>query len=431
MSLFSIKKTTAIRKAWPMFYNDREVTMINVLEQLKAKKITSKQATDALGVSRQTVWRRNKKYLASGRNSVFHGNKGKESKSKIDAATWQRIDTLLATDLQGMGPAHATEKLNALYSIDVSAESIRKYMHQKGLMMHCRKPRKPYRSKRPRKMYRGQLVQMDGSYFAWFKHDPERYCIIALIDDANSEITTLWFCQNETTLDALMSLKKHIESYDIPLALYTDKHSSYRMIDRAAFERGELCDFQKACKKLGIQNIYANSPQAKGRVERLFRFLQDRLPHELALMGIATIEQANQREAEIRALMNKSYAKKPLFSETKSRPASLYNVHEFLTCNETRVLQNDWTFTLNSDHYQVLKDQPIKLAPKDLITIRTYPDKTIKYLCKGEEIRVVPIIDFNQQKPVGRPLHIPKRIQRTIARLNSYEPPIHYKQPKM
>ncbi|MDQ5940841.1 MAG: hypothetical protein QG632_567 [Candidatus Dependentiae bacterium] len=187
------------------------------------------------------------------------------------------------------------------------------------------------------------------------------------------------------------ALKIYFLRYGLPLALYTDQHSIYRVTDKNARENGALSQLEVACKKLDIEVIHAHSPQAKGRVERLFGFLQDRLISELAYRNISSIDQANAILPEITNLLNKRYAKKPLLPGDANHPLAEHNVREILTINEVRQLQNDWTFHYYNTSYQVLKDQPIRLEPKENITIRSYPDGTTRFIVRGKPISATSI----------------------------------------
>ncbi len=257
-------------------------------------------------------------------------NRGRQSHRKISEATWQRVHELLTTSLAGFSPTHAAEKLDALYNISMSDESLRTYMKQKGLFIRARRSRSPYRSKRPRKLYFGQMIQLDGSYHAWFKDCGPRCTLIAFIDDATSKITSLHFAEAESTSALYSGFKQHIERYGIPISLYSDRHSVYPINDKVARANGAQSQFQQICGKLNVELIHANTPQAKGRVERLFRFLEDRLISELTLPNISSIQEANIHLPALIDLLNERYAKTALGKEDVHRCAKQFNLTEIL-----------------------------------------------------------------------------------------------------
>lgn len=406
-----------------MLYSERETTMIQALEQLKAQKITIKQAAIMLNCSKRTVYRLKKRYEVDGVAGLLHKNKGKVSPRRITDDCLDRVRMLMKEEFVGFGPTFVQRKLKqSPYNISIGRETLRKLFHKDGYFIKKRK-RLGYRSKRPRKNHYGAMWQGDGSLHLWFEDRGEKCTLILFIDDATSKIIGAQFHESESTFAVMSTLKSCFLETGLPQAIYTDKHSIYRITDQAARERGEQSSFQKACGKLGIEVIHANSPQAKGRVERVFRTLQDHLVKELRLRGISTREEANAFMATFITEHNQEYAQEPLFPENMHRSAGLYDLDSILTTDEERKLNKDWTITHNQCIYQLHKEQIMRLYPGDVITVRTYLDQSIKLFKKEKPLSFNRIIErppLRSKKPVP---------QRHWPQWDTGVPPLGYKYP--
>ncbi len=262
-----------------------------LLEMVKMKKITLIDASTRMGISYRQSIRIYKRYNLQGDIGLLHKNRGKSSNKKLPDQTKKQIIDYYIHYLEGFGPTFAAEKLKAVdYEID--HETLRLLLIKEGLWKKIRK-RKQYRSKRERKKYFGELVQMDGSHHDWFSNDTED-CLMNMVDDATT-ITYSKLFEEETTKAAMLTLWEWIEKYGIPLALYTDKFNVYIVNIKTKLEgEVQLTAFAKACKKLDIKIITANSPQAKGRVERNNGVYQDRFVKELKFQKIKDRKNANK-----------------------------------------------------------------------------------------------------------------------------------------
>lgn len=411
-----------------MSYDIREVIVATTLEQVNCGNLSIGAASIKLKRSTRTIYRKLKRYREGGIEQVVHQNRGKPSTKKIPESTWGIIRAVLDGHLAGFGPTHLAEKLQKHpYNLTISSESLRIWMHRNNYPIRKRRPPSAYRSKRPRRLYYGELVQLDGSYHDWFQGRGPWCTLIALIDDATSTIMTLLFVERETTWSVMESLRLFIERHGIPGALYTDQHTIYRIPSAQNREAGHKTHLQIAAEKLGIDIIHAHSPQAKGRVERLFRFCQDRLVNELSCRHISTIEAANKCLAKLMPELNAIYAKKPALPGNVCRPSSDYNLSEIFTKNETRQLQNDWTLTYGKRCLQLIKDQPIRIFPKDRVTVREYPDGAIKLLFKDK------FLSFREQdNSVTSVLPVaPKKPQKPRLQFPPDTPPLGFKHPKV
>jgi len=408
--------------------------MISVLEQLKAQKITIEQASIILNCSKRTVFRLRNRYSTEGAGGLIHKNKGRASIKAIPQETLAILEELLAGDFKGFGPTFVKRKIaEPPYNIKMSRETIRQFCKKKGFVIQTRK-RSPYRSKRPRKCRFGDMWQLDGSYHDWFEGRAAYCSLIAIVDDATSAIIGLQFHNREATRAVMATLKEAFQHIGAPRTLYTDQHSIYRMPNRAARERGEKSELEKACAKLGITVVHANSPQAKGRVERKFRVLQDHLVKELTLRRISTIEEANTylRTVFI-AEHNKAYAVAPLITENGHLPITDFNLDEILTVNTTRILKKDWTLSYKDKLYQLHKDQPIAISPGDTILVRSYLDYSLKFFKESKELKATTVNNFHtgQEQTLFTDLPVLVPNQMTPKPRASFflpdEPPIGYR----
>jgi len=394
--------------------------MIQLLEQIKTRKLTVAEASKRLGYTERQMYRLKARYTTEGPLGLIHKGKGVESKRKTDQSLWAVVDPLIFGILRGFGPTLVSEKLLELYQIRLSRETIRKRQQVLGAQVKTRK-RSPYRSKRPRKNYFGQLVQLDGSPHDWFEGRAPKCTLIVAVDDATKMLMTLFFAPQESTFAVMQALKLYFDKHGVPEEFYTDRHSVYYVSDSLAREVGARTDLEKALFKLGSSIVHANSPQAKGRVERANGTLQDRLIAELRLRNICSIEEANNYLPTFIESYNRRFAEPALFPENRHRPIDPYNLDEILVSEETRQVHRDWTLLYQSKIYQIHKDQTIRIAPKDKILVRSYPDGTLKFFKKEHVLGVTQIIE----RPVFEAAHMPQKPRPPF--LPSDMPPIGYR----
>lgn len=208
----------------------------------------------------------------------------------------QRIIALYRKKCKGFGPTLATEKMQEEDDIAISDETLRTWLIEEG-DWHKRRTGRIHRQWRPRKEHCGEMLQLDGSHHKWFEERGPQCVLMAYIDDASGRVYGRFYSY-EGTLPAMDSFKRYIRKYGIPMSIYCDRHTTYKSTAGPSVEEETngaepLSEYGRALKELGVTLIHAYSPQAKGRVERLFATLQDRLAKELRLRNISTIEEAN------------------------------------------------------------------------------------------------------------------------------------------
>jgi transposase len=266
---------------------EKERKRLKVVNRVIEKDITQEEAAKTLGISDRQIRRIVKDVRKNGDSGVMHKSLGRESNNKISCFDKSRTLDLYHQKYNGYGPTFASEKLLEIDGIKISVTTLWKWLTEKGLLKK-RKKQRVHRKCRERKEHFGQMVQIDGSHHRWLGKDGRKFVMMGFIDDATSKIYG-HFYDYEGTMPILDSFKKYVELNGLPHSVYVDRHSTYK-----AFSERSLSEFEKVMESLGIIVIHARSPQAKGRVERMFETLQDGLVKEMELKGIKTMEEANE-----------------------------------------------------------------------------------------------------------------------------------------
>jgi len=272
----------------------KELSRVEVMGRVKGRSLRLIEAAEMLGLSyRQSkrIWAR---YRAGGARALQHGNCGRVSNRAYGAEFRAAVLKQVQARYEDFGSTLAAEHLASDDGLNVQAETLRRWRKEAGLWQRQRR-RKPYRQRREAKAHFGELVQLDGSFHQWLEGRGPRGCLMHMVDDATTQALG-WFCAEESIWAAVAVLRRWIERYGVPQALYTDWKNVYvRPPNARERMRGEtaVTQFGRMCAKLGIEIIAASSPQAKGRVERAHGTHQDRLVKKLRLAGIANYDQAN------------------------------------------------------------------------------------------------------------------------------------------
>jgi len=292
--------------------SEKEIEHYEIIKRSLERELIVKEAAELTNLSERHVYRLRNGVKKKGPQGLIHGNRGRESNNKVPEKERRKIvDFFKDENHQDFGPTFATEKLGEI-GIQHSSETIRGIMIEEEIWKPKKRKTCDYRSRRERKGHYGEMTQFDGSYHDWFEKGEED-CLLAGIDDATSTITHAQFAEgeNENLPDVFSFFNEYFLSIGKPKSIYLDKLSTYynNLMEN---KKENLTQFQRAMEELDIEPIPAHSPQAKGRVERLFNTLQDRLIKEMRLKGISSKKEANEylREEFIPSF-NKKYGKKP------------------------------------------------------------------------------------------------------------------------
>ena len=272
--------------------NQKEVKRAQILDLLKASCISQQEASKRIGISTRQVRRLAKRYQLDGLSGLVSKKRGSASNRRLNETLRASSIAHIGAHYQDFGPTFACEKLAEQHQIKLSVESTRQLMIAAGYWRPRKGSKVSVHPMRERRSRLGELIQIDGSPHDWFEGRSAPCTLLVFIDDATGRLTRLRFMPTETTLGYMHVLHDHILAHGVPIALYSDKHSIFRINAKEANAEAET-QFSRAARELGIECIHANSPQAKGRVERANQTLQDRLVKEMRLAGINTMEAAN------------------------------------------------------------------------------------------------------------------------------------------
>jgi hypothetical protein len=352
--------------------SDRESFKYQIIMKYITGKIYRDEASLLLKCSPRTVTRLSKRVKAKGLLGAKNGNYGKPS-SRSKAAEIKAIVLKLKKEQYfDYNCAHFHEMLIAKYRIDISYVTLWKWLRGEYLVKHPKARRRKKHVYRPRMPQEGLLLQMDGSHHKF--NGKDEWCLISCIDDATSEIPYAEFFNSETTIGCMTVLKHIIETKGVARAIYTDRAGW-----SGGGKRTEFSQFQRACEKLGIQLIYANSPEAKGRIERSFRTIQDRLIPELRHNKIYSLVEANAylQKVFLKDYWNKNKTAAPTLSKSAYSTLDPYlNLSHILCLEESRVIGSDQTIMLENKCYFVEIDAT-NLARYNAV-IRTMLDGSVK-----------------------------------------------------
>jgi hypothetical protein len=361
--------------------SSKEISRLEVMQRLKDKRLRQKEAALLLGLSVHQVKRLWKSYRKEAAKGLISKKRGRVSNNRLDAGMVQGVLDLLKSKYSDFGPTLAHEKIVEVHKIQISRESVRKIMVAEGLWKERRKKKEAVHQMRERRACYGELVQIDGSDHAWFEERGERCTLLVFIDnDATGRLVELLFVPDETFFAYCEAARAYFEREGKPLAFYSDKHGIFRVNNpQPVGTTSGLTQFGRAMQELEIEIICANTPQAKGRVERVNQTVQDRLVtpalvggarEELRLRGISTMEAANAYLEEFRADFNRRFAVAPRASHNAHRPLrSSDNLDFIFTRQKTGVLSKNLTLQYQKTIYQIQTNRPSSALHNAPITI--------------------------------------------------------------
>jgi hypothetical protein len=370
----------------------KELDRFQIIKKLIDGHLNGPAAARLLGLTTRQIRRLKAKVSRYGAKGLIHGNRGKISHNQIGDQEKEKIIKLLHERYFDFKPTFASEKLRENHYLDHDPKTIRQIMINEGLW----RPRVKekifvHRVWRERRSCYGEMIQFDGSYEHWLENrgGTGELCLLAAIDDATGKLVSAKFAEHEGVFPVFGFWRDYLVKDGRPRSIYLDKFSTYNVNHQLAKENGDtLTQFERAAQELHIELIKANSPQAKGRVERLFETLQDRLIKELRLADISTINEAN-------IFLEKVFI--PKFNAKFSvEPRNKTNLHQKLTLTEVnrlssvfsrqieRTILNDFTFSFKNQWHQLVKEQPVTVCKKDTVIIEERLDRTARIRLRGK-----------------------------------------------
>ncbi|MDH4035281.1 MAG: ISNCY family transposase [candidate division Zixibacteria bacterium] len=336
----------------------RELKKLKVLHAVLDKRFTQKAAAAKLDISERQVRRLVKSVREFGDEGVVHRSRGRPSNRKHPDGLRREVLKLYQQKYSDFGPTLASEKLLELDGLSVSRETLRHWLISSGLWQKRRK-RRAHRRWRTRKECFGEMVQMDGSHHAWLEDRGPELVLMGYIDDATNRVYGRFY-DYEGTLPAMDSFKRYVRRYGLPLSVYLDKHTTYKSNRRLTLEEElagvsqPMSQFERALNELGVDVIHAHSPQAKGRIERLFGVLQDRLVKEMRLLSVTTVEEANACLSKYLRTYNRRFRVTPsIQTDVHVKPGHGFNLDRYLCIRTNRTVRNDNTIAHNGRLYQI------------------------------------------------------------------------------
>ena len=335
----------------------KELKRVHVIRHVMNRALRQREAGELLGLSVRQVRRLLQRVRAEGDAGLVHQSRGRPSNRRHTPALKARVLRLYRRHYGDFGPTLAAEQLADRHGITLSAETLRGWLRQHGIE-HFTRRKRPHRAWRARKAHVGELIQMDGSHHAWFEDRGPTCVLMAYIDDASSRVLARLYAY-EGTVPAMESFGRYVQRYGLPHRVYSDKHTTYRapgeptVAEQLAGTKPQS-QFERALAELGVELIHAHSPQAKGRVERLFKTLQDRLVKALRLAGLSTIEAANEFLETWLPHYNQRFTVQPAEATDLHRPSPESRDLDRILCVKTRrIVRRDWTVAHHGQLYQL------------------------------------------------------------------------------
>jgi hypothetical protein len=365
----------------------KELSRYDIIKNLIDGKINGTDASKQIRVSVRHIKRLKLKVKEHGAEGLIHASRGKEGNRKLDPKIIKKAKKHLTEKYYDFGPTFASEKLEEDHNISISKETIRGIMADLGLW----KPRPKKQSKkwhvwRARKDNFGEMQQFDGSYHVWF--GDKESCLLLSVDDATGKITHAKFDINESTIAVFKFWDEYFNKNGLPLSIYLDKFSTYKINHKNAVDNKDMItQFERAMNQIGVKPITAHSPEAKGRVERMFETLQDRMVKELRLAGITTAEEANEF---LKTYIPKFNAK---FAVVPKRKSNLHkninkqvkeNLLQILSIQNVRKVNNDYTIRFDGQYFQLDREQAATVYKKDAVMVEEHLDGKIKLRLKNK-----------------------------------------------
>lgn len=357
--------------------NRKQQVRVEVIHRVVSGGLTKQEAATLLGVTRRQVDNILRRFREEGVKSVVHGNTGR---APVNATPSETVAAIIRLAGEG-GPyrdlsiPHLRQYLARHHDITIARPTLDRILREHGVRLTRRVRRSPARKRRERSPAEGMLVLIDASPHAWLEERGPRLTLVGAIDDATGKVLYLFFQDTENLQGYLRLLRGLFLEYGIPIALYHDRHTIFRSPKEAPAEdeqqgRVPLSQFGTVLELLGIESIAARSPQAKGRIERLWRTLQDRLLKELRLAGIDTLEEANAFLPEFVRRYNAEFAVAPADAEPAWAPIETgMDMDYYLSKREHRVVRPDNTVSWEGKSIQILRHPSHPVSPGMKVTV--------------------------------------------------------------
>ncbi|MGH7113936.1 MAG: ISNCY family transposase [Stellaceae bacterium] len=367
--------------------SDRELGRFEVLRDVDQGRLTGAAAAQLLGLERRQVFRLLKAYRSDGATGLISKRRGRASNRRKPEALRTKVLSIIRERYWDFGPTLAAEKLREVHEIALGRETLRTWMIADGLWLDRRQRRQRVHQPRHRRECVGELVQVDGCEHWWFEDRGPQCTLLVFVDDATSRLMHLQFVESESTFAYFHAARAYLEAWGKPVALYSDKHGVFRVNHPGALGGDGMTQFGRALDALNIDIICANSSQAKGRVERAHKTLQDRLVKELRLAGVRTLAEGNALLPGFTADYNTRFAKLPANPKDLHRPLHAGDdLEDAFAWKEERTLSQALTLQYDKVIFILEPSEPARAAIGKRVTVVDHPDGRLAIRYQGVEL---------------------------------------------
>ncbi len=374
-----------------IFMSKKELSHFKTLTKVVEKRLTILQAANILGLSKRQVLRLLKALKSDGVKGIVSKKIGAPGNHQLPQETKDLALNLILERYHDFGPTLAHEYLSEKQGLNLSVSSVRNIMIENEIWVSKKARRLRAFQLRPRRSREGEMIQLDGSEHAWFENRGPYCTLLTFIDDATSKIMHLKFVKSENLVDYFITTREYFEKFGRPETFYPDKHGVFRVNREGSLTGSGMTQFGRAMKELDIQLICANTPQAKGRVERRHRDLQDRLIKAMRLLNICTIQDANAFLPTFIEDFNKRFAKLPQDITNAHRPLlATHDLDKILCLKHERQLSKNLTLQYNNVIYQIIPERPSYALRKTSVMVLESIDGQVSIEYQGKPLRAVP-----------------------------------------
>jgi transposase len=363
---------------------------LDVIQRVYRSELTVVQAALVMGVSERQCYRIKARVGKAGAKGVVHGNQGRPCKRKIKDKTLRRVVELARGKYQGFNDHHLTEKLKEQEQIELSREKVRRILRAEGIVSPKKRRGIKHRSRRERRGSEGMMLQVDGSPHDWLQGRGPRLCLMGAIDDATSKVMGAFFVQAESSWGYFHLFCEIFKEHGVSQSIYTDSHSVFwtdrePTLEEQLINRKPTTEVGRGLEELGVTLILAHSPQAKGRIERLWNTFQDRLVSELGLAKAKTVAQATVVLNRYLPVHNRKFAK-PAKAQPAWRKLSTVQIEQALCFKQRRTVAKDNTVTFEGTILQIPKTSPFGSYANKRIDVHVLLDGAVEFFYKQQKI---------------------------------------------
>jgi transposase len=345
----------------------KEIKRLEILERKKHLKMDQNELARRLNVGVRQAQRIIKRYNELGAKGLVHKSRGKPSGRAMPQKKKDTIVSLIQEHYHDFGPVLVSEMLEQRHNIKVHKEQVRRIMLSAGIWK-ARKKRPKHRSWRMPRKHRGELVQLDVSFHQWFEDRGGWGYLVKFVDDATKETLYAEFITGESYHEVTRATIRYFMIHGLPKALYTDKGKVFKVNVKGHDEF--KTQYEYSLGLLGVELIHAQSPQAKGRIERSFQTDQDRLVKFLRIAKISTLDAANEYLHQTYIPhYNSKFTRPPVKPNDFHTPVRNVNLYDIFCIREARIVHNDWTVRYSNRILQITGDQQAVIRPKDVVTV--------------------------------------------------------------